>query len=194
VHLNGGISRNIEGNSTGKRRVSTSAAINMESGTEPICSTWGNKMEKEAGRSSSARGAMSVRSERVVALLVVGVAASTPLCFAGADTAPRRHATQPQATQPQAAASDKVAPPSDSAIETEIKKIVGNGLGVPIAEVTDNASFVDDLGADSLDTIELVMDFENHFEMEIPDEICEKLTTVRAATAYISSRLHETHP
>ena len=68
-----------------------------------------------------------------------------------------------------------------STIEERVKKIIGEQLGVKQEEVTNNASFVEDLGADSLDTVELVMALEEEFDTEIPDEEAEKITTVQAA-------------
>ena len=65
--------------------------------------------------------------------------------------------------------------------EEKVKSIIVDQLGVSESEVTDSASFVDDLGADSLDTIELVMAFEEAFRIEIPDEDAEKIKTVRNA-------------
>jgi len=76
-----------------------------------------------------------------------------------------------------------------STIEERVKKIVVNQLGVKEEDVTNAASFVDDLGADSLDNVELVMALEEEFECEIPDEEAEKITTVQQAIDYISSRL-----
>ena len=70
-------------------------------------------------------------------------------------------------------------------IEDRVKKIVVEQLGVKDEEVTPNASFVDDLGADSLDTVELVMALEEKFGVEIPDEDAEKITTVKEAITYI---------
>ncbi len=67
----------------------------------------------------------------------------------------------------------------------KVKKIIVEQLGVDAAEVTDQASFVDDLGADSLDTVELVMAFEEEFDLEIPDEDAEKITKVQDAVTYI---------
>jgi len=67
-----------------------------------------------------------------------------------------------------------------SSIEEQVKSIVAEQLGVKEDEVTNDASFVDDLGADSLDTVELVMALEEEFETEIPDEEAEKITTVGA--------------
>ena len=73
-----------------------------------------------------------------------------------------------------------------SDIAERVKKIVIEHLGVDAAKVTDNASFIDDLGADSLDTVELVMAFEEEFEIEIPDDAAEKISTVKDAIDYIS--------
>ncbi|MGZ0189049.1 MAG: acyl carrier protein [Alphaproteobacteria bacterium] len=67
-----------------------------------------------------------------------------------------------------------------------VKKIVIEHLGVEEAKVTENASFIDDLGADSLDTVELVMAFEEEFGCEIPDDAAEKIVTVKNAIDYIS--------
>jgi acyl carrier protein len=72
-------------------------------------------------------------------------------------------------------------------IEQKVKDIIINELGVEPEKVTPEASFVEDLGADSLDTVELVMAFEEEFGMEIPDEEAEKLQTVGDAINYISS-------
>ncbi|MFG0409646.1 acyl carrier protein [Pseudomonas sp. FYR_11] len=74
-----------------------------------------------------------------------------------------------------------------STIEERVKKIVAEQLGVKEEEVTTEKSFVDDLGADSLDTVELVMALEEEFETEIPDEEAEKITTVQAAIDYVKS-------
>ena len=73
-------------------------------------------------------------------------------------------------------------------IETRVKKIVSEQLGVK-EEVTLDASFVDDLGADSLDTVELVMALEEEFETEIPDEEAEKIVTIKDAVSYIVKRM-----
>ena len=70
-------------------------------------------------------------------------------------------------------------------IEAKVKDIIINELGVEAEKVTNEASFVDDLGADSLDTVELVMAFEEEFGIEIPDEDAEKLQSVGDAIAYI---------
>jgi len=72
-----------------------------------------------------------------------------------------------------------------AAVDEKVKQIIVEQLGVDEAEVTQNASFVDDLGADSLDTVELVMAFEEAFEIEIPDEDAEKIRTVQDAVDYI---------
>lgn len=76
-----------------------------------------------------------------------------------------------------------------STIEERVKKIVAEQLGVKLEEVTNEASFVDDLGADSLDTVELVMALEEEFETEIPDEEAEKITTVQLAIDYVNANL-----
>ena len=68
-----------------------------------------------------------------------------------------------------------------------VKKIVVEHLGVEEEKVTDSASFIDDLGADSLDTVELVMAFEEEFGVEIPDDAAEKIQTVKDAIDYISA-------
>lgn len=74
-----------------------------------------------------------------------------------------------------------------SGTEERVRKIVVEQLGVKEEEVTSGASFVDDLGADSLDTVELVMALEEEFDTEIPDEEAEKITTVQLAVDYIDS-------
>ncbi|MCK5896900.1 MAG: acyl carrier protein [Cocleimonas sp.] len=74
-----------------------------------------------------------------------------------------------------------------SDIETRVKSVVVEQLGVEESEVTNAASFVDDLGADSLDTVELVMALEEEFETEIPDEEAEKITTVQLAIDYVNN-------
>ena len=75
-----------------------------------------------------------------------------------------------------------------STIEERVKKIVVEQLGVKEEEVTNSASFVDDLGADSLDTVELVMAFEEEFDIEVPDEEAEKLQAVGDVVTYINSQ------
>ncbi|MFU8797612.1 MAG: acyl carrier protein [Gammaproteobacteria bacterium] len=72
-------------------------------------------------------------------------------------------------------------------IEHRVKKIVIEQLGVKEEEAVNEASFVDDLGADSLDTVELVMALEEEFETEIPDEAAEKITTIQQAIDYINA-------
>ncbi len=74
-----------------------------------------------------------------------------------------------------------------ASVDERVKQIIVEQLGVDEGEVTPNASFVDDLGADSLDTVELVMAFEEAFEIEIPDEQAEKIRTVKDATEYINA-------
>ena len=74
-----------------------------------------------------------------------------------------------------------------SNIEERVKKIVAEQLGVKLEDVKNESSFVDDLGADSLDTVELVMALEEEFETEIPDEEAEKISTVQAAIDYVSA-------
>lgn len=76
-----------------------------------------------------------------------------------------------------------------STIEERVRKIVVEQLGVKEEEVTPEASFVDDLGADSLDTVELVMALEEEFGCEIPDEEAEKITTVQQANDYIAGHM-----
>lgn len=74
-------------------------------------------------------------------------------------------------------------------IDVKVKQIIVDQLGVDANEVTEAASFVDDLGADSLDTVELVMAFEEEFDVEIPDEEAEKLQTVGQALTYLKEKL-----
>ena len=73
-------------------------------------------------------------------------------------------------------------------IDERVKEIIAKQLGVNAAEVTMEASFVEDLGADSLDTVELVMAFEETFNVEIPDEDAEKITKVKDAIEYIKNK------
>jgi acyl carrier protein len=73
-------------------------------------------------------------------------------------------------------------------IEAKVKKIISEQLGVPEADVKPEASFVNDLGADSLDTVELVMALEEEFGVEIPDEDAEKIATVQNAIDYITAK------
>ena len=72
-----------------------------------------------------------------------------------------------------------------SEVQDKIKQIIVDELGVDEAEVTENARFIEDLGADSLDLVELVMRFEEEFDIEIPDEDAEKIQAVRDADAYV---------
>ena len=74
------------------------------------------------------------------------------------------------------------------ALTDEVKAIIAEQLGVKVEEVTDSASFVDDLGADSLDTVELVMALEEKFGVEIPDEDAEKMSTVGEAIKYLEEK------
>ena len=75
---------------------------------------------------------------------------------------------------------------SDETIESKVKSIIVEQLGVSEEQVTSDAKFIEDLGADSLDTVELVMAFEEEFGIEVPDEDAEKLTTVGEVIAYIT--------
>ena len=72
-------------------------------------------------------------------------------------------------------------------IASKVKEIIIEELGVDAEKVTDQASFIDDLGADSLDTVELVMAFEEEFDLEIPDEDAEKMRTVADVVGYVSA-------
>jgi acyl carrier protein len=78
---------------------------------------------------------------------------------------------------------------NDASIESRLKKIIVDKLGVDEKEVTPQASFTNDLGADSLDTVELIMDFEKEFNIAIPDEQAEKISTVGEAIAYIEANV-----
>ena len=78
-----------------------------------------------------------------------------------------------------------------STVEERVKKIVVEQLGVKEEEASNEASFVDDLGADSLDTVELVMALEEEFETEIPDEDAEKIATIQQAIDYIKTKIKE---
>ena len=71
------------------------------------------------------------------------------------------------------------------AVEEKIKSIIAEQLGVKAEEVTPQASFIDDLGADSLDTVELIMEFEKEFDIQIPDDQAENIGTVGQAISYI---------
>jgi len=78
-----------------------------------------------------------------------------------------------------------------SDVANRVKEIIAEQLMVDIEEITEESTFVDDLGADSLDRVELIMEFEEEFGIEIPDEDAEKITTVGEAIAYIERRLAE---
>lgn len=78
-----------------------------------------------------------------------------------------------------------------SSVEDQVRGIIAEQLGLKADEIKNDASFVDDLGADSLDTVELVMALEEEFETEIPDEEAEKITTVQQAIDYIRARQSE---
>ena len=73
-------------------------------------------------------------------------------------------------------------------VEAKVKEIIMNKLGVEASQVTPEASFTNDLGADSLDTVELVMEFEKTFNLQIPDEDAEKISTVGDAIKYLSDK------
>jgi acyl carrier protein len=75
-----------------------------------------------------------------------------------------------------------------SSVAERVKKVIVEQLGVNAEQVTDEASFIDDLGADSLDTVELVMALEEEFGLEIPDEDAEKISTVKAAIEFIETK------
>jgi acyl carrier protein len=74
-------------------------------------------------------------------------------------------------------------------VDAKVKKIIAEQLGVEEEEVTSEASFIDDLGADSLDTVELIMAFEEEFGIEIPEEDAEKIATVQNAIDYIAGQV-----
>ena len=76
-------------------------------------------------------------------------------------------------------------------VDDKVKSIIAEQLGVEASEVTENASFTDDLGADSLDIVELVMAFEEEFGLEIPDEDAEKIVKVSDAVSYINAHAEE---
>jgi acyl carrier protein len=78
---------------------------------------------------------------------------------------------------------------NDASIEARVKSIIVDKLGVDEKEVLPQASFTNDLGADSLDTVELIMDFEKEFNIAIPDEQAEKINTVGEAIAYIEANV-----
>ena len=74
-------------------------------------------------------------------------------------------------------------------VEAKVKEIIMNKLGVEASQITTEASFTNDLGADSLDTVELVMEFEKAFNLQIPDEDAEKIATVGDAVKYLSGKV-----
>lgn len=76
-------------------------------------------------------------------------------------------------------------------VEEKVKEIIAKQLGVEVSQVTPEASFVEDLGADSLDTVELVMAFEEAFGIEIPDEDAEKIGKVKDAIEYIKNKINQ---
>lgn len=76
-----------------------------------------------------------------------------------------------------------------SDVATKVKAIIIDKLGVDEAEVTDSASFTNDLGADSLDTVELIMEFEKEFDIQIPDDKAENITTVKEAISFVQEAL-----
>jgi len=78
---------------------------------------------------------------------------------------------------------------SEKEIFDKVQKIVSEQLGVDVSEVTPQASFANDLGADSLDTVELVMALEEEFDIEIPDEAAEEIATVQSAVDYINNKV-----
>ncbi|HHI88178.1 MAG: acyl carrier protein [Candidatus Cloacimonas sp. 4484_140] len=79
----------------------------------------------------------------------------------------------------------------DENIKEKVKGIIATQLGATESEITEEARFIEDLGADSLDTVELIMQFEEEFDIEIPDEDAEKLTTVGTAIEYLDKKLNE---
>lgn len=78
-----------------------------------------------------------------------------------------------------------------SSVDEKVKKIIAEQLGIEDVKVVPEASFVEDLGADSLDTVELVMALEEHFETEIPDEDAQKILTVKDAIEYVNTHAVE---
>ena len=74
-------------------------------------------------------------------------------------------------------------------VESKVKEIIMNKLGVEATQITPQASFTNDLGADSLDTVELVMEFEKAFNLQIPDEDAEKIATVGDAVRYLTDKV-----
>ena len=82
---------------------------------------------------------------------------------------------------------------SDNSIEEKVRSIIVDQLGVESDKVTADAKFIEDLGADSLDTVELVMAFEENFDIEVPDEEAEKLQSVADVVAYIEKEIGRAH-
>ena len=80
---------------------------------------------------------------------------------------------------------------AEDEIEERVRKIIGEQLMVDAHEITDAATFTDDLGADSLDVVEMIMELEDEFGIEVPDEEAEKLTTVGKAIEYIKGRMEQ---
>jgi acyl carrier protein len=101
---------------------------------------------------------------------------------------PARHCVRLQCTRKTVVVSGTTKDFAMSDTAERVKKIVVEHLGVDETKVTENASFIDDLGADSLDTVELVMAFEEEFGCEIPDDAAEKILTVKDAIAFIDQR------
>jgi len=116
------------------------------------------------------------------AVLIDAIGPSRSAATASATTRPRRHGSGPCQTQP-IPETHEVETMSD--IAERVKKIVVEHLGVEPEKVTENASFIDDLGADSLDTVELVMAFEEEFGCEIPDDAAETILTVGDAVKFL---------
>jgi acyl carrier protein len=104
---------------------------------------------------------------------------------------PRTLAFLPPPTAGAGAKSEERTVPEIADIEAKVKKIVSDQMGVAEAEISRDTSFVNDLNADSLDTVELVMEFEEEFELNIPDEQAEKIQTVGQAIDYIKEYLEK---
>ncbi len=82
---------------------------------------------------------------------------------------------------------------TSATVAERVTKIIVDKLGVDESEIAPNVSFTQDLGADSLDTVELIMEFEKEFDINIPDEQAEKITTVGQAIAYVEAHAHQHH-
>jgi acyl carrier protein len=132
-------------------------------------------------RTKLALGANNLNNQ-VLALRRTGERRGVPLQYAPRVEAPRKRDLK------RVLVNTKEGYEKMSTVEQQVKAIVAEQLGVKAEQVTNAASFVDDLGADSLDTVELVMALEEEFEIEIPDEDAEKITTVQQAIDYISER------